>query len=144
MWLPARSCLPARSRLPAALPAACKFDLMGGNSKKIINFCYSFTVTHQTRIQGIAININIQGISMNMQWMAKKISRQSSQSPPERNAAPLCKLPLHKGQRRGRGGGGWREMKQTSLGSLWADALPQLGLHVYNPSQMAGCSPWHV
>ena len=62
--------LSARGWLPPALPAACKFDLMSGNSKKIINFYHSFTVTHQTHIQGIVVNINSQGISMNIQQIA--------------------------------------------------------------------------
>lgn len=43
---------------------------MGGNSKKIINFYNSFMVTHQTHIQGIVINISIQEMCMNIQWMA--------------------------------------------------------------------------
>jgi len=43
---------------------------MSSNSKKIINFYHSFTVTHEKDIQGIVININSQGISMNIQQMA--------------------------------------------------------------------------
>lgn len=94
------------------------------DSKKITNLPDSFTVTHQIYIRGNVININIQDVFLNIQWVAKRSAyvRQGVLWKGVLWNGVLCssRAACPQGRPRGLGGGGGRD--ETSF-AAWAPGL---------------------